>query len=94
MTDRQYQIKTILAIYSCAFFSPVFKLNKKYDPEKKNNLVPFITEGDLKNKKFVIRGTSDYDNKKDSNTVIAEYGTVQELVDDGWKLKIDFFFLD
>ena len=94
MSDRDYQIKTILAIYSFAFFSPVFKLNKKYNEQKKEGLIPFIAEADLKSEKFVIRGTKDYENKKESNTVIAEYASVQDLVDDGWKLKIDFFFLD
>lgn len=93
MSDRDYQIKTISAIYGCAFFTPVFKLNKKYMQEKKSNLIPFIAKVDLENKKFVIRGTDDYENNIESNTLIAEYETVQELVDDGWKLKIDFFFL-
>jgi hypothetical protein len=37
-------------------------------------------------RKFVIRATSDYTDKSEANPVIAEYVSIEDLVNDGWRL--------
>ena len=80
------QIKNLDAIYADASMAPVFRSNAKYCVDQFAGLTPYISYGDIMEYKYVIRATSDYEDKSDTNPVIIEYGSIEELVNDGWRL--------
>jgi hypothetical protein len=84
--EINYQRKNIEAIFSSASLAPIFKLNAKYCVGEFAELTPYIAYGDVMNYKFIIRTTDDYNNKPDSNPILVEYGGLDELVNDGWRL--------
>ena len=89
MEDREFQKKNLEAIYNAASLAPVFKHNPKYSTGKFNGLTPYISYDDIMNYKFIIRGRpvneyNPFDAQK--REIIAEYNTIEELVNDGWRL--------
>ena len=86
MEDKEYQKKNLEAIYSAASLAPVFKTNAKFCVNQFAGLTPYIAYGDVMDYKFVIRATSDYEDKSETNPVIVEYGSIDELLNDGWRL--------
>lgn len=84
--EINYQRKKLEVIYSAASIAPIFKPNAKYCFGNFDNLTPYIAYGDVMNYKFIIRTTDDYKNKSDSNSILVQYGSIDELVNDGWKL--------
>jgi len=86
MEDKEYQKKNLEAIYSAASLAPVFKTNSKFCVDQFAGLTPYVAYGDVMGYKFVIRATNDYNNKSETNPVIVEYGSIDELVNDGWRL--------
>ncbi len=81
-----YQIKNLDTIYADASMAPVFRSNAKYCVGQFAGLTPYISYGDIMGYKFVIRATSDFEDKSDTNPVIIEYESIEELVNDGWRL--------
>lgn len=86
MEEKEYQKKNLEAIYSAASMAPVFKTNPKFSIDHFTLLTPYISYGDVMGYKFVIRGTKDYNDKSETNPIIAEYVSIDELVNDGWRL--------
>ncbi len=86
MEDKEYQKKNLEAIYSSASLAPVFHPNAKFCDKQFAGLTPYIAYGDVMDYKFVIRASSDYNDKLGTNPVIVEYGSIDELVNDGWRL--------
>jgi hypothetical protein len=86
MEDKEYQKRNLKAIYSAASLAPVFKENAKFCVNQFAELMPYIAYGDVMSYKFVIRATSDYNDKSETNSVIVEYDSIDELVNDGWRL--------
>ena len=48
--------------------------------------MPYIAYADVMANKYVIRAGSDYNDKSETNSVIVEYDSIDELVNDGWRL--------
>jgi hypothetical protein len=86
MEDKEYQMKNLEAIYVTASLAPVFKLNTKFCVDQFAGHTPYIAYADIMDRKFVIRATSDYTDKSEANPVIAEYVSIEDLVNDGWRL--------
>ena len=89
MDDKEYQRKNIEAIYSAASMAPVFKQNSKYCINKFADLTPYISYNDVMSYKFIIRGRpSGEQNSFDAQErdIIAEYDSIESLVNDGWRL--------
>jgi len=86
MEDKDYQKKDLEAIYSAASLAPIFKSNAKYCVGQFAKLTPYIAYADIMDYKYIIRATDDYSNLSESNTIIVEYGSLDELVNDGWRL--------
>lgn len=86
MEDKEYQKTNLEAIYSAASLAPVFKQNAKFCVNQFAGLTPYIAYGDVMSYKFVIRATRDYNDKSETNSVIVEYGSIDELVNDDWRL--------
>ena len=90
MDDRSYQIKNIEYIFSTSSLAPVFKQNPKYSIGDLSGLTPYIAYDDVMSYNYIIRGRSlqepinNFDNEK--RIVIAEYDSIESMVDDGWRL--------
>ena len=87
MTDREYQIGNLHRIFGAASLSPVFKENEKYEVDG----VPRIAYDDIMADKCIIRCDSGFPESggywrgKDA-PLVAQYRSIEELVDDGWRL--------
>lgn len=89
MDDKDYQKKNLTSIYRDASLAPVFKPNPKYCINKFSDLTPYISYDDVMNNKYIIRGRpNDLHNSFDSEEgeVIVEYRSIDEMVNDGWRL--------
>ena len=90
MEDKEYQKKELKDIFSAASLAPVFKSNPKHCIGKFADLIPYISYGDVMNYKFIIRGRpigdeiNTFDDKE--REIIAEYDSLESLVNDGWRL--------
>lgn len=87
--DNKYQLRNLKAIYNAASFAPVFHHNLKYSTGKFAELTPYIAYSDVLNDKYIIRGRqgsehNSFDDEK--RDVIAEYSSLEKLVNDGWRL--------
>ena len=87
ITDREYQIENLKRIFNDGALSPAFHPNQKY--QVKGRGIIRIAYGDVMDYKYIIR----YDKSFSSNSywnenaeVIAEYESIENLVDDGWRL--------
>lgn len=87
MNDREYQIANLNRIFSEASLSPVFKDNQKF----KTDGVARIAYDDITANKCIIRADIAFPNSGGfwsgwDAAIIAQYGSIEELVDDGWRL--------
>lgn len=91
MTDREYQIANLRRIFDEASRAPCFKRNPKY-PLARAVGAPRISYGDIMEENVVIRidttsvlqRTAFWDDA--AAPVIANYDSIEALVDDGWRL--------
>ena len=84
-TDREYQLCNLERMIDGGLGSPVFKPHPKYPVEAQAR----ISYSDVMNRKYVIRDTEtlDFNSCWDGKTkVVAEYRSMEALVDDGWRL--------
>lgn len=89
MDDKEFQKKNLEAIYNTASMAPVFKSNPKYCTGKFADLTPYISYNDVMGYKFIIRGRpigvhNSFDAQE--REIIAEYDSLESLVNDGWCL--------
>ena len=83
--DREYQLCTLQRIIDGGLGSPVFKPNAKFPVEA----LARIAYSDVMDRKYVIRDTEtlDFNSCWDGKTkVVAQYRSMEALVDDGWLL--------
>jgi len=87
MDDRAYQISNLQEILGGALMSPVFRENPKYTADG----VPRIDYNDVMSNKYVIKCDTDFPGSgsywcNENAVAIARYSSIEELVDDGWRL--------
>jgi hypothetical protein len=84
-TDQEYQLFNLERIIDGGVGSPVFKPNAKFPVEG----LARIAYSDVMDRKYVIRDTGTHDLNScwnEKTKVIAEYRSMEALVDDGWRL--------
>ena len=89
MDDKEFQIKSLEAIYIKPSFAPIFKSNPRHCINEFARLTPYISCRDIERKMIVIRGCPiGCRNIIDSGKreIIASYSSINELVKDGWQL--------
>jgi len=89
MDDKDLQKKCIESIFRTASYAPLFKPNPKYCLDQFAELTPYISYTDLKSNRILIWGCPiGVRNSPDSGKreVIIAYPTIEELVEDGWRL--------
>lgn len=89
MNDQEYQKNNLENIFSGGLFAPFFKLNPKFP--SKDGCYPRIMYDDVMDYKYIIRWCEQgfLDNRFYSDLeseVIVEYQSIDELVNDGWRL--------
>ena len=90
MNDREYQKKNLEKIFRDASFSPVFISHPKYCIGEFIDVTPYIAYDDVMENKYIIRGKelgakhNEFDSEK--RPIIVEYNSIDELVNDGWRL--------
>jgi len=85
-SDKEYQVEDLERIFTGATLSPVFRHNPKY-PIKGG--IARIAYNDIMDYKFIIRHDKNFNGNSfwsEDADVIAEYKSIEELVDDGWRL--------
>jgi len=82
--SNSFQKKTLQNIYANASYAPFLKKNTKYSVGKFFNKTPYISYDDIMNNKYIIRGKESGVSEK--GEIIAEYKSIDELVNDGWRL--------
>ena len=88
--DEESQKRSLKAIFLSPSFAPLFKRNPKHCVDKFADLTPYISYRDLVDNKLFIRGCPiGFGNTSDSGQreIIAEYSSIDELIDDGWQLE-------
>ena len=84
--DKEYQIENLERIFNDGALSPVFKWNPKYPVDGE----PRIAYRDVMNYKYILRNCKESLNFNafwsEEADIIVEYKSIEELVDDGWRL--------
>jgi hypothetical protein len=83
MNDKEYQLKTLDQVFMAAAYPIVFKNNPKYDIGQNT---AFIALSDIMNLNYILRKSKSYDDKSDQNEIIVQYNSLQDIVEDGWRL--------
>ena len=86
-SDREYQIDNLRRIYSAASMSPVLKRNPKFQVEGTAR----IGYSDIMEERTIVRVDANFPDSGgfwggDDAPILASYSSVEELVDDGWRL--------
>lgn len=87
--DKEYQKKHLTDIYSFASMAPVFKRHLKYCTGIYEGCIPYISFDDVMNYRYIIRGRPTGINNRfdfEEREIIMEYETMDELINDGWRL--------
>ncbi len=90
MEDKEVQKKNLEIIFRDASLAPVFKCHPKYCIGEFASATPYIAYDDVIDEKYIIRGRelsskrNSFDNEK--RKIIVEYASLDELIDDGWRL--------
>lgn len=89
MEDHEYQKKNLERIFNGALLAPVFHRNPVYCINQFSDLIPYISYSDVMGDKYIIRGRpkgeyNPYDTEE--REIIAEYHSLDELVNAGWRL--------
>lgn len=89
MEDHEYQKKQLERIFNGALLAPVFHRHPDYCINQFAKLIPYISFDDVMDYKYIIRGRptgehNPYDTEE--REIIAEYHSLDELVNAGWRL--------
>ena len=83
MDDKEYQLKTLDKVFMAAAYPIVFKNNPKYHIGWDT---PFIALSDVMALNYIIRISKSYEDKSETNEIIVQYNSLEEIVNDGWRL--------
>ena len=90
MVDKNQEKQNLERIYENGSASTVFHRNEKYCTGKFANMIAFISINDVMDYKYIIRVSNSIDIAQsyagDRMEIIKEYSSIEELVNDGWRL--------
>ena len=89
--NNQSEIRLFNQIYKDALYAPLLRWNPKYKTEEYNGMTPYICIKDICDYKYVVCAIPDEEvtmtlQEMSRRNVIVEYGSVEEMVEDGWRL--------
>ena len=89
--DIQREIKLFKQVYDDAMYAPLLRWNIKFKTAQLNGMTPYICINDICNYKYVVSAIPDEEvtmmlQERFRRNVIAEYNSLEEMVEDGWRL--------
>jgi len=88
-SDFEYQVRNIENVFDTGRMSPSFRINSKYCIGKFKNMFPYISYNDLLNHNYIIRARplGEYNSfDSEDREIIVKYDSIEQLVQDGWRL--------
>lgn len=89
--DFEREVRLFKKVYDDALYAPLVRWNPKYEKEEYNGMTPYICIDDIVNYKYVVCAIPDNEvtsklQEYNRRVVIAEYNSIEEMVNDGWIL--------
>jgi len=89
--DINREIKLFKRVYDDAMYAPLLRWNPKYKTEEFNDMTPYICIDDICDYNYVVCAIPDEEvtmmlQERFRRNVIAEYNSIEEMVEDGWRL--------
>lgn len=89
--DTQREIKLLTEVYDEAMYAPLLRWNLKYKTGNFDGMTPYICINDICDYKYVVCAIPDEEvtmmlQERFRRKVIAEYNSIEEMVEDGWQL--------
>lgn len=89
--DINREIRLFKQVYDDAMYAPLLRWNPKYRTKKFAGMTPYICINDICDYNYVVCAIPDEEvtmmlSERFRRNVIAEYGSVEEMVEDGWIL--------
>ena len=86
----QEEIRLFNQVYEDAAYAPLLRRNPKFKKQLEG-MTPYICINDICNYKYVVCAIPDEEvtmgfQEMNRRNVIREYGSVEEMVEDGWRL--------
>ena len=89
--DIDREIRLFKQVYDDAMYAPYVRWNPKYKTEEFNGMTPYICIDDICDYKYVVCAIPDEEavtmlQEQQRRNVIVEYNSIEEMVEDGWRL--------
>lgn len=89
--DIQLEIRLLKEVYDDAMYAPLLRWNPKYKTDKFNGMTPYICIDDICYYNYVVCAIPDEEvtdmlQERFRRNVIVEYTSLEEMVEDGWRL--------
>ena len=89
--DIQREIRLFKEVYEDAMYAPLLRWNPKYQTSQFAGMTPYICIDDICDYKYVVCAIPNKDvtpmlQERFRRNVIAEYDSLEEMVEDGWIL--------
>ncbi len=89
--DIQREIELLKEVYDDAMYAPLLRWNMKFKIKEFDGMTPYICIKDICDYKYVVCAIPDENvtmmlQEFSRREVIAEYNSIEEMVEDGWQL--------
>ena len=89
--DIQREIRLFKEVYEEAMYAPLLRWNSKYKTKEFDGMTPYICINDICYYKYVVCAIPDEEvtdmlQERFRRNVIKEYGSLEEMVEDGWMM--------
>ena len=89
--DIQREIRLFSKVYDDAMYAPLLRWNLKYKTKEFDGMTPYICINDICDYQYVVCAIPDDEvtmmlQERFRRKVIAQYQSIQEMVEDGWLL--------
>lgn len=89
--DIQREIRRFKEVYDDAKYAPLLRWNMKFKTKDFDGMIPYICIKDICDYKYVVCAIPDEEvtmmlQEFSRREVIAEYNSIEEMVEDGWIL--------
>ena len=89
--DKQREINLFKEVYDDAMYAPQLRWNPKYESAQFAGMTPYICINDICYYNYVVCAIPDDEvammlSERFRRNVIVEYNSLEEMVEDGWRL--------
>ena len=89
--DIEREVRLFKKVYDDAMCAPYLRWNPKYKTKEFSGMTPYICIADICDYNYVVCAIPDNEahmmlQEQERRNVIVEYNSVEEMVEDGWRL--------